>query len=278
MSLESVTALINELLPEPHAGLLAGLLFGVRANMSRNLYEDLVTTGTLHMVALSGANISILVGLISGTLLSVLHLGKRIVSVLTLIIILGFITFVGPSSTVIRAAIMGCITYLGILAGRQVWPLWSWLVTVVVMIAFAPALMGEVSFQLSAGATLGILLFGQSVDSQDATMDGQGLRRVMATVYALMKEDLRITLSAQVFTLPLIFWHFHRISLISPLPNILIAPVVAPLTGLGYVTVLLGSVWKLPAGWLAWVLWGPLQYMLWVIEFTAKIPYANIGY
>jgi competence protein ComEC len=280
MSLDSVTILINSWLPEPHAGLLAGILFGTRATMSRDLYEALVSTGTLHIVALSGANISILSGLVASTL-SGFRISRRIAGLLTIIIIIGFVAFVGTSPSVVRAAIMGCLAMVGVVAGRAVWPFWSWVVTVCCMLAFSPLLAGDVSFQLSAGATLGILLFGQKTEKipdSDPVKENHNLKSIFRYIRLFIDRDLRLTLSAQVFTIPVIFFHFHRISLVSPLPNLAIGWILPLLTGLGYLAVLAGVIWS-PLGQIfAWIVWLPLEYVIRVVEIFAKIPFASIGY
>ena len=78
------TSVINQVLPEPHAGLLNGIIFGTKASLSRDFLQALITTGTLHIVALSGMNISILVGAMQGTLLRVAS--RRVTHLLTILL------------------------------------------------------------------------------------------------------------------------------------------------------------------------------------------------
>lgn len=251
------TGIINQLLPEPHAGLLAGILFGTKATLSKDLMDALVATGTLHIVALSGMNITILESLIGSTLLP--FIGKRWASAATILLIIGFIWFVGPSASVIRAGIMGTLALLATIFGKQRWGMFFFGTTVAVMLLVRPAWIGDLSFQLSALATLGIILFGGKKKSW-------------------VEDALRITLAAQVFTIPLIFFTFRRISLISPFTNVLIGWLIPPLTALGLTTAILGGIF-LPLGQIiAWFLWVFLQYIIWVIELTAKIPMSYIAW
>ncbi len=361
LSVATFVAVINQLLPEPHAGLLSGLLFGTKATLTKDLYQQLITTGTLHIVALSGMNITILASLVSLTLLRVVS--RRIASLLTLLLIVGFVWFVGFSPSVIRAAIMGTISLLAVIFGRQSWSILSWILAVGIMLLLNPLWIGDLSFQLSAMATLGIILFGsrmvtgpvsrvshaassssQSVSaigvprqmyahaSGDESV-GSGLldvrpahensrgghphrdvigsagslthfemsaegaraplfgardrtaREMWRATSALMRwfwlsihDDLHITLAAQVFTIPLILWYFHRISLISPLANILIGWLIAPLTVLGWLVAALGWIF-LPLGQIvAWVAWVPLQFLLIVVDAMAKVPLASFAW
>lgn len=272
-SVDTFSAIIETLLPEPHAGLLAGILFGAKQSLSRSLSDALIATGTLHIVALSGANISILTSLVDATLLHVVS--RRIANVLTIMIIIGFMLFVGPTPSVVRAGIMGSITLFAVSLGRQRWSLYAWCLAVVSMLVYRPAWLGELSFQLSAGATLGIILFG----AQAPAVGLSGSRHpIAAFVWRSLKEELRLTLAAQVFTIPLILFSFHRVSFIAPLANILIAPVVPLLTGVGLIAVLAGWVW-VPLGMPpAWACWVGLTYLMGVVQFLSRIPFASIGW
>ncbi len=256
MTVATFTSVINQLLPEPHAGLLNGIIFGTKAAIPRELYDALVTTGTLHIVALSGMNITIIVRVMHAAFLRMVS--RRITNLLTILFIAGFVWFVGPSASVIRAAIMGSLVLLATVLGRQNWSMFTFALTCAVMILIKPQWIGDLSFQLSALATLGILLFARTTGNP-------------------ITDDLRVTLSAQVFTIPLILFTFQRISFISPLTNILIGWVIPILTPLGMAVALAGWMF-LPLGqvfsWAAWVL---LEYLIIVIELTAKIPFASVG-
>lgn len=256
MTVATFTAILNQLLPEPHAGLLNGILFGTKATIPKDFMDALIATGTLHIVALSGMNITILESLIAGTLLPLV--GRRIASALTILLIIGFIWFVGFSPSVIRAGIMGSMALIAIIFGRQKWSLFFFILTCAIMLLVHPAWITDLSFQLSAGATLGIILFGPKHQSN------------------VLMENLRVTLAAQTFTIPLIFFTFRRISLISPLTNVLIGWIIQPLTALGLVVAVLGWIF-LPLGQIfAWAAWVCLAYVILVIEWTAKIPFSSL--
>ncbi len=286
MSVESLTSIINILLPEPHAGLLAGIVFGTKATLSKSLYNDLVTTGTLHIVALSGMNITILASLVNLTLLR--FISRRVASLLTIGLIVWFVWFVGPAPSIIRAAIMGTISLIAVIFGRQNWAILSWILAVGSMLLIQPTWIMDISFQLSALATLGIILFGnkkiiQITSEKQASISFYPskipiLWALCSFLYSLVEDDLRVTLAAQVFTIPLIFLHFHRISLISPLTNILIGWTIAPLTVLGWVVSVLGMLW-LPLGQIvAWISWLLLEYLVLAVSVTAKLPLASLGF
>lgn len=281
MTLQSCIDLIGRLLPEPHASLLVGLLFGTKTMIPKELYDGLVTTGTLHIIALSGMNISILASIVETVFIP--WVGKRVASGLTMMILWLFVWFVGPSPSIVRAAIMGSVSITSGLLGRQYWAILSWGVAVLTMLCVNHAWITDISFQLSAMATLGIILFGtSSKDAGEKTEEKDThmptfLAGCLTTVRNLIKEDLRLTASAQLFTIPIILWYFHRISLISPIANILIGWVIAPLTALGWISCFAGFLW-FPLGQLmGWGTWVLLEYIVRTIQIMSRIPMASVS-
>ncbi len=300
MTVADFTAIINSILPEPHAGLLNGIVFGTKATLSKDLMDALVKTGTLHIIALSGMNITILTNLVSITLLR--FISRRLASVLTIAIIIGFILFVGASASVVRAGIMGSLALLAVVFGRQTWSLLFLTIAAGSMLIIKPDWISDIGFQLSVLASLGIILFGRKttmesrtskmgIEDRKSKIDNQGLSSTLhlpplfSTLYyllsflwSLIEDDLRVTLAAQTFTIPLILFHFHRISLISPLTNILIGWIIQPVTILGLAASVLGWVF-LPLGMVVgWVAWVPLQYMLLAIQITGTLPLASLSF
>jgi competence protein ComEC len=261
-------SVINSSLAEPHASLLNGILFGTKASMPRDFYNDLVTVGLLHIIALSGMNITILVNLIARI---TLFLGRKYSILISMISIWGFVWFVGFSPSVCRAAGMGCVSLLAIYWGRQNYGFLSLILISLIMLLFDWSLLKSISFQLSFLATLGIILAGGKVDCQNMS----GLKQSLAS---MVKQNLRLTLSAQLFTLPVILFNFHRLSLIAPLANILTEWIMQPVMVLGFVTGILGWIWK-PLGIIsAWIVWVPLTYFITIVELLAKIPFASIQF
>jgi len=180
----SLTLVISRLLPEPHAGLLAGLLFGTKTSLSQDFYEALVASGTLHIVALSGMNISIMSRLIQSCLMW--RLGRRLSGITTLGAIAWFVWFVGMSPSVVRASLMGGVAILAVLFGRQYWAVCVWGITAGVMLLVYPLWIADVSFQLSTLATLGIILFG---DTKTAALSGDKKSNILAVIKKMVGED-----------------------------------------------------------------------------------------
>lgn len=259
---------LNSILPEPHASLLTGILFGVKTTMPKYFYDALVATGTLHIIALSGMNISILTSVTAQT---TLFMGRKASSILTICLIVLFTLFVGPSPSIVRAAMMGSLTLLSIYFGRRDWGLLSLFLVSGIMLLIDFSLIKNLSFQLSFFATFGIILANRRVKRQF----GYGLSD---RVKYWFKQNLKTTISAQLFTLPIILFNFHRVSLVAPIANIFLEWVVQPIMVLGFTTAILGFIWW-PLGWVVgWFVWVPLSYLIAVVEFLSRVPGASIRF
>lgn len=259
-------SVINSILPEPHASLLNGILFGVKTSMPKYFYDALITTGTLHIIALSGMNISILTTVTAQT---TLFMGRKASSILTICLIVLFVLFVGPSPSVVRAAMMGSLSLLAIYFGRRDWGLLSLFLVGGIMLLFDFSLIKNLSFQLSFMATFGIILANRRVKRQF----GYGLSH---QVKFWLKQNLIVTLSAQLFTLPIILFNFQRISLIAPIANLAIEWTIQPIMVLGFTVGIIGLIFW-PLGMIiGWIVWVPLTYLIVVVETLSKIPGASI--
>ncbi len=246
------TSVINSYLPEPHASLLNGILFGINLKAGKIFYEQLKIVGLLHLVVLSGINITILASIV-GSLTE--FLGKRLSILITILIIILFILFIRPEAPIIRAGFMGILTLVGIVYGRKTIALYSLFLSMIFIAVFWPKWLTTVSLQLSYGATVGIILWGQ-------TYSKNGLWR-----------ELKVSLAAQAFTVPIIFIYFKQISLIAPLSNLLVAGLIPPLMIFGFLTAVLGKIHYIFGLIPSYICYGLLTYVIFVIEKLSQLPF-----
>lgn len=253
------TAIINQYLPEPHASLLNGILFGIDLKTTRSFYTSLKETGLLHLVVLSGTNITLLAAICNSVFV---YFGKRISCLISILIIILFIIFVGPKAPIVRSGIMGILTIVALLIGRKSYALYSMIISLIAIALVYPEWFNGISLYLSYAATLGILLFSPNqVRKPNAVYD-----------------ELRISLGAQVFTAPLIFIFFRQVSLVSPLSNLLVSWTIFPLMIFGFLSAVLGAI-HFSLGYVpALICYGILSYMIAVIKILQDIPYAFISF
>ncbi|MEK7141743.1 MAG: ComEC/Rec2 family competence protein [Patescibacteria group bacterium] len=291
-TVSTLTTVLGRLLPEPQAGLLAGILFGTRASLSRALTDAFIATGTIHIIALSGQNVSIVTSLVASSLTHIVS--RRIASLLTLLVLGLFLWFVGPSPSLIRAVIMGSLTLFSIIFGKQHWSLLSLILAVAIMLVLNPSWVTDLGFQLSVLATLGIILFGSDGNPSDFVIPAKArlaeskragiqhstfhtlIRFVSSELTRVVRDDLRITLAAQLLTTPLIFIAFRRISLVAPLTNILIGWTMPFLMGFGWMAAIAGYFWWPLGVFPAWGSWVLLTIVIRAVELTSRLPLASI--
>lgn len=227
---------IDRIFPEPSASLLNGILFGIRGQIPPDFYLALQKAGMLHVIALSGQNISILIALIfklTG------FLGKKLSIIVSAIGIFAFIMFVGPSASVVRAGVMGSLSMAALFFGRQYLALWGLFVSGATMVFIKPELIFDLGFQLSFLATFGIITFSQKPKVTANNILERGGK--------VLRESFWTTVAAQVFTTPVILANFGRISLVSIATNVLVLWTVPIIMGLGFAASL-GGLILMPIG------------------------------
>lgn len=218
---------MNEIFPEPFAGFLGGLLLGSRGGIGKDLLNKFSVVGLTHIIAISGYNITIIINLF-GFLFGFLKRNARIF--VSTIFIFIFVLLVGGSSSVVRAALMGTISLMAIVFERQYFCFLALMLTAFFMTLINPKiLVYDVGFQLSFLATAGMIFFTDKLEKYFLWVPKR----------FLLRENLVITLSAQIFTAPLILLYFGRFSWVSIFANLLVLPFIPFAMLFGFLAVIL---------------------------------------
>jgi competence protein ComEC len=275
---------IYEIYPDPEASLIAGILLGADAGLPADLQKDFRDTGTSHIIAISGFNISIIAALfvaIFGRLF-----GPRRGAIISIAGIILYTVMVGADPAVVRAAFMGIIAIFAALLGRRQVGLVTLFLVAAIMAWHNPLVLSNVGFQLSFGATLGLILYGEPLQAwAENAFQGRPLappatagvpQERARKAAALVSEYLLLTLAAQVTALPLMAYHFGRISLVSLVANPFILPVQPPLMIGGALAVVLSFI-SVSLGKAAGLLTLPFSgYTIRAVEFFGGWPGAVI--
>lgn len=256
---------IGMLLPEPEISLLNGLLLGERSGMGEELKNDFSITGTSHIVAVSGFNVTIIAVIILELCL-LLGFSRGQAFWVSLLAIISFIIMVGAPASAIRAGIMGGLVMAAMRAGR--------LSAITTAIVFAAALMiaanpkvlrFDVGFQLSFLAVMGLVWVYPILEKY-----AQKISDILK-----IKSMLLATISAQIMALPILIYNFDRLSLVAPLANILILPFVQIAMALGFLAGVFSYVWIVPAKIIGYFTWLVLTYQVRTVEYLASLPWAS---
>lgn len=259
-------------LPEPEAGLAAGILIGLRDLVDRDLAAAFTTAGVSHVVAISGWNIAIVaaaVGAFAG------RLGRRRRSVVTILAIVVYVVFAGASASVVRAGVMAGVVLLARETGRagQAATALGW--AVALLLVADPGLVRDAGLQLSALATAGLIAWA-------TPLTGALDRLSRGRLPAWLTENLGVSLAAQAATLPLILASFGRLSIVSPVVNLVVVPLVAPAMAAGLFAMAAGALVMAGAPAVvgavvaapAWVL---LRLLVAIVGTTAALPFASVA-
>ena len=263
--------LVYRLWPDPEASLLAGILLGVETGIPAQVQQAFQDTGTSHIIAISGFNMSIVAGLFAS--LFGRFLGPRKGAVASVLGIGAYTLLVGAGASVLRAAIMGGFALFARQVGRRQDGLNSLAFTAFLMSLLNPEVLWDVGFQLSFAATLGLVLYADPLAQAFLRLAGRCLPTTTAEKLAgPVGEYCLFTLAAQLTTLPVTIYHFQRFSLSSLATNIAVLPAQPPVMILGGLALMLGLVYY-PLGQLAALLaWPFMLFTIRVVEWFAGLP------
>jgi competence protein ComEC len=245
-------------LPEPHASFALGLLIGQRTNLSQDLVAALTAVGLVHIVAVSGYNLTILVRGVGR-----LKLGSKYQKLIASLGLIGvFVLITGFSASIVRAAIVSTLSLWAWYYGRQIKPL--------VLITFTAAITGlwnpfyvwgDLGWYLSFLAFFGVLVIAPLISARFFKKQSKLLTLVVIE-----------TLSAEIMTLPLILMTFSQLSLVALLANALIVPLVPFAMLLSAVAGIAGAIVPQISGWFALPARLLLTFMLDCINALSSIP------
>src|SRR5215216_3487748 len=272
---EKSLANIYRLFPDPESSLMAGILLGVDTGLTARLQQAFKNTGTAHIIAISGFNISIIAGMFV-TFFSK-FLGPRRGSILAIVGIVFYTLLVGADAAVVRAAIMGSLALFARQVGRRQFALNTLLAVAFVMCLWNPLYIWDVGFQLSFFATLGLILYADPFSQFANRIINRYFPTSTAEKFAeLFSEFVLLTFAAQLTTIPIMAYHFQRISLVSFLANPFILPPQPAVMILGGFAILLSIHW-FPLGQVAaWVAWPFVVYTIRMVELFDRVPHGTL--
>ena len=232
-------------MPEPEAALARGFVLGQDDRIDPETIDDFKRSGLAHLLAVSGQNV-ILLALLAVPILVALNtsLRARLVCVLALIALYVPVTGAGPS--IQRAGVMGAAGIVAALAGRPRSRWYALLLAAFATLVVNPRTGGDVGWQLSFAAVVGILLWAQGI--RGWLLRRLGERRIAGPLswQRALAEGAAMTIAATVATAPLMAHHFESVSVTALPANLLALPAVAPVMWLGMLVAMAGQAPLLP--------------------------------
>ncbi|MBV9313409.1 MAG: DNA internalization-related competence protein ComEC/Rec2 [Pseudonocardia sp.] len=257
----------SSVLSEDPAALLPGLAVGDTSTMSAPAREEFRTTGLTHLTAVSGANVAIVCASVFG-LLGLLRAGPRIRVLGAALALVGFVVLARPSPSVLRAAVMGAVGLLAVVAGRRRSAVPALAAAVIGLLLVDPALGIDPGFTLSVLATGALVLLAPVWSTRLREMG----------VPAGPAEALAVPAAAHLITTPVIAGMSGQISLVAVVTNLLAAPAVAPATVLGVLAAVVSPISPAAAKLCAWLAGPSVRWLVGVAHWGAGIQTAAVSW
>ncbi len=262
---------LSMIYPEPAASFANGLLFGNKISFPSDFKEKLKLTGTSHIMAVSGYNITIISKYLMFILVS-LGIIRPKAFWMAVLGILFFVVLTGASASVVRAGIMGILFLLARYSGQLYGALNSLFAAAFVMVILNPLILYfDVAFGLSFLATMGLIFLLPYFENKFG-VNKEGIS-------VLKKEFLSIiaaTLSAQIMVLGFLIYKFKTVSLLSLLSNILILPAIPFSMFVGFIAGILGFISVSLSEVFSWLSVFSLQYSIFIIDKLSRVPFASL--
>lgn len=250
---------LQMILPQPHALLAEGMLLGREGVIDQNLLDAFKKTGTIHILVLSGYNITVV------AIFLLAFLGFLPQAFAWLGAIMGIILFTlmsGAAAAAVRAAIMAIIGLVAMRMGRLKTPASLLLWAAFIMVLWNPMLLRfDRGFQLSFMATLGLILLSSKFEK---------VLRFLPKFLGV-RESASASLAAQLFVLPLLISWGNSISVFSPLVNVLVVGVVPAIMFFSFLGGIAAFISYNLGAAIATVSYVLISYQIYIVEFFASL-------
>ena len=254
---------LSAVFPDPEGAYLKGLLLGGSKRMLKDLNDAFSRTGTTHTVAVSGYNVTIVAAFLMWLGIW-LGLWRQQVFSFAVIGIVIFVLMTGAPSSAVRAGIMGGLVIWAMKEGRLANSTNAIILAAAVMLAINPLLLRyDAGFQLSFLATLGIIWLYPLFEKKFL---GSGI----------LKETILLSVAAQIFVLPILLNSFEKLSIVSPLANLLILPAIPYIMLGGFAAGIAGFIF-VPLGMLiGFIPYLLLKVELFIVLWLGNLPWAAL--
>ena len=269
---------LAQVLPEPQASLAQGIILGIRYNIPTEVKDAFVSTGTAHILAVSGVNLSIIAGMLVSIGIWLFGRRRYIYIWLALGTIWLYALLTGMQPPVVRGAIMASLFLVAELLGRQRTAITSLAFAAAIMVGINPQILWDASFQLSFLAMAGLIFLAPPLmnlgrKAVSKTIGDEGMGGALANI---ITDSLSVTLAATIAVWPLIAHYFGIVSFAGPLATFLALPAMPGIIATGALAGLIALL-ALPIaqviGWLAWLF---TSYMLLVVDGFASLSLSSI--
>lgn len=277
-------ARISKLYPSPYSELATALILGFRKNIPDEIKEAFIKTGTAHLLAISGLNISLVVTLFYWAV-SLFHMPRRIHFLVTILFILIYTALAGANIPVLRAGIMGCMVFIGFLLSQERNLKSAFFFSFFLLLLWDPSVLFSASFQLSFLAMASLIyilprleakLFPKGLDPEKNVLDPNPilLTRVLFFLRRTMIQSFLASVSATVGMLPVLLGYFNLFSVIGFMCNLVAIPLCTLAIASTFILLAVDFIYSPLASHLSILPLLLFRFEWWFIAQLAKFPFS----
>ena len=256
----------NYIVGANQSGLAKALLIGYRIDLEKDLVQAYSNAGVVHLIAISGLHMALIYGLLFWVAMKIPFLKRStVIRTLSILLCLWFFAFLtGAPPSVMRAAVMFSFIAAGSLFKKNSSVFNSLAISAFVLLCFDPYILWNVGFQLSYLAVLGIVILQKPVYNWFYFNN-----KILNYTW----EIASVSISAQIFTIPICFYYFHQLPLFFIIANIIAIP-LATLALWGLIALVCISPFAFIAEFVGKIVSGFLWLMNHSVLIINKIPFA----
>lgn len=256
---------IDLLIKKPQSGIFSAMALGLKREIPTQILQQFSYAGVSHVIAISGMHITIISGILMSICVAVGLSRKKAFYFCTVCLLL-YVIIVGLPASAVRAGIMGFLVLLSMQIGRASKITNSLFFVAAIMLLINPRLLrDDIGFQLSFMAVLSLVYFG---DFWEKVLLKIKIPRVLGIF-----EGIQMTMAAQVLTLPIIIYYFGVVSIIAPIANVLIVPILPYIMMSGFAAMLVGIINVSLAKVIVLPAFLGLSFLLNTVEVLTNLPH-----
>lgn len=278
---DSIKSKLSENLSTNQSNLLFALLVGDTTDIDKTIISNFRNSGLSHILVISGLHLSIITSFIFGFLSLIFRTkDKSIPALITIIFLLLYMYFTGFSYSVMRSTIMNVIYLFSYIVHKRPNPVNSLGIAIIIITLINPSSIGNISFQMSVMATLGIMLLQKRINKSLLSFIPKLLKENKFT-YSFLKfitDVISVSVSATIFTFPIMVFIFEKFSIYFIISNLFVTTLAPFVLSVGIIMLVVSylpfiNILNLVIGFVERAL---CQFILWISKTVSNLPYSVI--
>lgn len=261
---DRIAGVFTRTLPSPDAEILGGIVLGDRAiPVDKNVRQQFIHTGLIHLLAASGLNVGIVAAIVMGICQRFLPYRRlRLVLAMAAVAVYALLTGLPPS--IQRAGVMLELALFLKLVDRDLSALSLLSYAALALILYDPEIIGNVGFQFSVLTTLGLI-----------TMVPPLQKWLGYYITEWLSGVILVPLVAQLWVIPLSLYYFNQMPVHSVPLNMAALMLVTPLTAIGFTAGALSLIWEPLGQWVSYLAWPFLKGLVWLVAWGDSLTWAQ---